>query len=158
MIFFTLLLSDSVSQYHELLFSTFDFIIVAKSSPVAVFFMFNVIIITVIIGSPKPISDHQDAAGHHDLITSAPAVEYVIDAKDDEENDDSYDGSDVEDLDEYHGYDGYDDIGTEDDHEDCEEDDKDNDLERRIEEFIAKVTRKWREELLTERLLCITAS
>ncbi|XVF22703.1 hypothetical protein REPUB_Repub12eG0193900 [Reevesia pubescens] len=160
MIFFTLLLS--VLKHHELLFSTYDFIIVAKSSPLAVFFMINVIIITVLIGSPKPISDHQDAAGDQ-FITFPPALEYDrLDVKD-EENDDNYDGSDVEDLDTYHGYDGYDeenddDLDTEDDQDSELEDEEDNELERRIEEFIAKVTRKWREEFHTERLLCITAS
>ncbi|XWS77194.1 hypothetical protein CRYUN_Cryun01aG0240500 [Craigia yunnanensis] len=156
LIFFTLLFS--VPKHHELLFSIYDFIVVAKSSRVAVFFMFNVIIIIVFVGSPK-LSDHQGAAG--ELITSLPALEYDLDAKY-EENDDNYDGSDIEVLDEYHGYDGYDeenddDLDTEDD-QDSEEDEKDNDLERRIDEFIAKVTRKWREELLTERLLCTTAS
>ncbi|XVE76978.1 hypothetical protein DITRI_Ditri13aG0024500 [Diplodiscus trichospermus] len=148
----------SVPKNHELLFSTYDFIIVAKPSRVAVFFMINVIIIsTLLIGSPKP-SHHQDPAAHE--FTSSPALDHNIEAKDDENNDGSYDGAvdDIEDLDLCHGYDGYD--ADHEDGPDTEEDDLDCDLDRRIEEFIAKVTRKWREELLTEseRLLCITAS
>ncbi|WRX07551.1 hypothetical protein QQP08_000038 [Theobroma cacao] len=109
------------------------------------------------MGCPKPSDHHQDAGRHQ--LTSPPTLEYETDTKDD--NYQGSDGSDIEDLDGYHGYDGYDednddDLDTED--EDSEEDEEDNDLERRIEEFIAKVNRKWREELLTESLLCITAS
>ncbi|XVE74005.1 hypothetical protein DITRI_Ditri11bG0164400 [Diplodiscus trichospermus] len=147
-------------MHHELLFSTYDFIIVAKSSRAAVFFMFNVIIITVFVGSHK-LSDHQDAAGDDQLVTSpTPALEYGITERDEGNH---HGCSDVEDLDGHHGYDGYeeendDDPDTEDDDDSDQEDDKNNDLERRIEEFIAKVTRRWKEELLTEKLLCITAS
>ncbi|XVF73396.1 hypothetical protein PTKIN_Ptkin12aG0198400 [Pterospermum kingtungense] len=165
LIFFSTLLFSVPDRYHhELLFSTYDFIIVAKSRRrLAAFFLFNVlIIITVFVGSPKA-PDHQDHVPPVQLITSPSALEHDIHVKD-EGNNDSYDGSSgVEDHDQYHGYDGYDeenddDLDTEDD-EDSEEDEKDNDLERRIEEFIAMVNRKWREELLTDqRLLCITAS
>ncbi|XVE76980.1 hypothetical protein DITRI_Ditri13aG0024700 [Diplodiscus trichospermus] len=156
----------SVPKDHDLLLSTYDFRIVEKQSRVAVFFMFNVIIISILfIGSLKPSHHNQDAAAHE--FTSSPALEHSIDAKGEENNAGSYDGDgdDIEDLDLCHGYDGYDadhedDLDTEEDDLDCEEDEKVNDLDRRIEEFIAEVTRKWREELLTEseRLLCITAS
>ncbi|KAH1080855.1 hypothetical protein J1N35_020616 [Gossypium stocksii] len=97
----------SAPMHHELVFSTYDFIVVAKSCLLARFTVFYAIlgIINIIIGSP----DHQ-------------------------ENDDT--------------------LGTEDD-QDSEEDEEDNDLETRVEEFIAKVTRKWREELLAGRLFCI---
>lgn len=125
-------------------FSTHDFILLAKSCPLAPFALFYAIlgIIDIIIGSP----DHQDAAGHefnHPLLdlgfVNIGAKEGIF----------FYGGGDVEDVQLYHGYDEENDdtLGA--------EDEEDNDLEKRVEEFIAKVTRKWREELLTERLLCI---
>lgn len=140
----------SAPMHHELVFSTYDFIVVAKSCPLARFTVFYAIlgIINIIIGSP----DHQDAAGHefnHPVLdlgfVNIGAKEKIY-----------YEGSDVEDVQLYHGYNEENDdtLGTEDD-QDSEEDEEDNDLETRVEEFIAKVTRKWREELLTERLFCM---
>ncbi|GLT84437.1 hypothetical protein SLE2022_026670 [Rubroshorea leprosula] len=73
----------------------------------------------------------------------------------------NWDGSDVVDVEGYHGYDAYDEDNDDDlDTADVDsEDDEGNDqLERRTEEFIAKVTAKWREEFLKERILYITDS
>ncbi|KAL4353739.1 hypothetical protein GQ457_06G032630 [Hibiscus cannabinus] len=110
----------STPKHHQLLFFACDFVVVVKSSPLAGFIMFNVIT-SVIIGSPKPKPcDHQDAAGRSDeFISSVPAFEYVNQV--------------------YRGYDDF--LGTNDD-EDSEKDEEDNDLERRIEEVIVKVTRR----------------
>ncbi|KAG8477369.1 hypothetical protein CXB51_030610 [Gossypium anomalum] len=141
----------SAPMHHELVFSTYDFIVVAKSCPLARFTVFYAIlgIINIIIGSP----DHQDAAGHE---FNHPVLDLGFVNIGAKEEKIYYEGSDVEIVQLYHGYDEENDdtLGTEDD-QDSEEDEEDNDLETRVEEFIAKVTRKWREELLTERLFCI---
>ncbi|KAL3738766.1 hypothetical protein ACJRO7_020181 [Eucalyptus globulus] len=75
-----------------------------------------------------------------------------------EENKEGGDSDNDED-DECSGSDGYeedndDDMESEED-EDSEAEEGDGDLERRSEEFIAKMNSKWREELLHERLLCV---
>lgn len=91
--------------------------------------MFSTVIIigTFFVRSPKlKISNHYQDHEAAQFIFCDPASEY--------------------------GYEGYD----EDDQDISQEDEKDNDLERRIEEFIAKVTGKWREELLVEGPICIT--
>ncbi|KAI8545317.1 hypothetical protein RHMOL_Rhmol07G0031200 [Rhododendron molle] len=73
-----------------------------------------------------------------------------------------------DDGDGFHGCDGYkednegDDTGVcggvdGDDHVN-EEEEEDEDFKRRIEEFIAKTNKIWREELLTDKLLCITTA
>ena len=73
----------------------------------------------------------------------------------DEAKDEDYDDRDVDDSEEYHGDDGYD----EDDDDDVDSDDEQvEDLETRIEDFIAKGHRQWREELIYERFLCIAAT
>ncbi|XVF79894.1 hypothetical protein PTKIN_Ptkin15bG0027300 [Pterospermum kingtungense] len=152
MIFFTLLFSGP--KFYELLFSLLYeyFIVVAKSRHlVAVFFMFTVIIISnLFVISPKlRPSDYQDAAAQ--FMFPDPASDFGIDAAKYEENSDSYE--ELED-------DNNDDDGEEDDRDQdiIQEDEKDNDLEKRIEEFIAKVTRKWREELLADSINAATLS
>lgn len=155
LIFFSL--SLSASKQHNPFLSTYEFIVVKKSSRVAVFFVFNVIVITICRGSFKP-SD-----GDFDYFLSFPPIVYEFDddTKDEAKYED-YDDSDVDDSDEYHGDDGYD----EDDDDDGEGSDDDvdsddeqvEDLETRIEDFIAKGHRQWREELIYERFLCIAAT
>lgn len=121
--------------------------------------------IIVFFGSFKPSSstfkgDHCDCYYYSVLTSSANEVPSYNYSSEDEE-DEEY---------QYHGYDGYD----EDDENDEDDDDdnansyvfnsddeyggeeKDNDeLERRIEEFIAKMNSKWREELRNEKLMMI---
>ncbi|XP_031269740.1 uncharacterized protein LOC116128183 [Pistacia vera] len=131
---------------HPILFYTYEFIFVAKSKRDAVFVMFNVIIITIFLGSSKPSAMDFDW-----FFNPFPLVHETY-------YDDSYDDDD--DDDECHGYDGYDednddDLGTEDVES---EDEIDNDLERKIEEFIAKVNSKWREESIAEKLLYIESA
>lgn len=114
--------------------------------------MFNVIIITIFLGSSKPSAVDFDWIFFH---PSPPVLHETCyyDSPDDDNDD--------EDDDKDHGYDGYDEDNDDDlDTEDVESEDDgiDNDLERKIEEFIAKVNRKWREELLAEKLLCIEAA
>ena len=155
LIFFSL--SLSASKQHNPFLSTYEFIVLKKSSRGAVFFVFNVIVITICRGSFKP-SD-----GDFDYFLSFPPTVYEFDDDTkDEAKDEDYDDSDVDDSDEYHGDDGYD----EDDDDDGEGSDDDvdsddeqaEDLETRIEDFIAKGHRQWREESIYERLLCIAAT
>ncbi|KAJ0051661.1 hypothetical protein Pint_00256 [Pistacia integerrima] len=130
---------------HPILFYTYEFIFVAKSKRDAVFVMFNVIIITIFLGSSKPSAMDFDW-----FFNPSPIVHETY-------YDDSYDDDDDDDC---HGHDGYDednddDLGTEDVES---EDEIDNDLERKIEEFIAKVNSKWREESIAEKLLYIESA
>ena len=157
LIFFSL--SLSASKQHNPLLSTYEFIVEKKPSRVAVFFVFNVLVITICRGSlsSKP-SD-----GDYDYLLSFPPIVYEFDddTKDEAKYGD-YDDSDVDDSDEYHGDDGYDeddDDGGEGSDDDVDSDDEQvEDLETRIEDFIAKGHRQWREELIYERLLCIAAT
>ncbi|KAK4578556.1 hypothetical protein RGQ29_028591 [Quercus rubra] len=160
LIFFSL--SLSASKQHNPFLSTYEFIVLKKSSRGAVFFVFNVIVITICRGSFKP-SD-----GDFDYFLSFHPIVYEFDddtkdeAKYEDYDDSDVDDSDVDDSDEYHGDDGYD----EDDDDDGEGSDDDvdsddeqvEDLETRIEDFIAKSHRQWREELIYERFLCIAAT
>ncbi|XP_021826122.1 uncharacterized protein LOC110767006 [Prunus avium] len=141
------------SKRHNFLLSTYEFIVVAKSNRVAVFFMFNVIIITLVLGSFRP--SREDLEWY----------EMENDTKKEASNDEDRccDDSDCDEGYGYYGSDGYD----EDEDDDGSDDDInseeffgleiDTDLERRTEDFIAKVTRKWREELLYEKLTFMAA-
>ncbi|KAL6290070.1 hypothetical protein ACE6H2_007580 [Prunus campanulata] len=151
LISFPLSLPDS--KRHNFLLSTYEFIVVAKSNRVAVFFMFNVIIITLVLGSFRP--SREDLEWY----------EMENDTKKEASNDEDRccDDSDCDEGYGYYGSDGYD----EDEDDDGSDDDInseeffgveiDTDLERRTEDFIAKVTRKWREELLYEKLTFMAA-
>ena len=79
---------------------------------------------------------------------------------DDEGDDQSYNSDGYHD-DSYHGSDEYDEENDDDvidtEGKDSEDEEYDNKLEKKIEEFIAKVYQKRREEFLGDRLLCITA-
>lgn len=159
-------LSLTVSKHHNFFLSTYE---LAKSSHVVVFFIFNVIVILVFFGSSKSSStfkeDHCDCYS----ISVPNSSAYEVDSYDyisEDEEDEEY---------QYHGYDGYDKDDENDDEDDDDDDDdasyyvfnsddeyggedKDSDsdqLERRIEEFIAKMNCKWREELRYEKLKMI---
>ncbi|GLT51917.1 hypothetical protein SLA2020_252890 [Shorea laevis] len=114
---------------------------------VVAFFIFNFISLSILIGSP---------VAEVEGVVSMPLL-----YEEEDHGENNWDGSDLEDVEGYHGYDGYDEDNDDDlDTADVDsEDDEGNDqLERRTEEFIAKVTAKWREEFLKERLLYVTDS
>jgi hypothetical protein len=160
-------LSLSGSKQDNPFLPTYELVVAKRSCRVAVFFMSNVIIITIVRGSSaKPSAEDSDCfpSFHHFSVyeegedgakDEAACGEYYF-----------YYSSDVEDGDdEYHGYDGYegdnDDDGGNDDDDDSEDDDhhqQEMDLERRIEEFIAKNYKQRREETVYERLLCSDGS
>ncbi|KAL5539907.1 hypothetical protein UlMin_045085 [Ulmus minor] len=145
-----------VHKQHNIFLSTYDLIVAAKSSRVSVFFIFNAIIITIFFGSFKK-GDYRDHCYLYDQVEDHHA-------KDRESNDeDSYnnDYSDDDDDEEYDGRsDGYDedvdDDGSSDDvsfdsEEDYEEEQEGgSDLEKRVEEFIAMVNKRWREEIMND--------
>lgn len=124
-----------------------------SSSPLLVFSVFNTIIIAIVIGNYRPSTEEVEGV----MPPFLPQNEEEIDAQDDtgdyinckeDENED-------EDEDEvYHGSDGYDkdDDDNSSDDESCwqDEEEYDNNLERRIESFIAKVNEEWRKERLRE--------
>ncbi|KAF3439977.1 hypothetical protein FNV43_RR18255 [Rhamnella rubrinervis] len=161
-------LSLTVSKHHNFFLSTYEYIVVAKSSRMAVFFMFNIITVIVFFGSFKSSlstfkGDHFDSYNIYSVPTSS-AYE-VIDGY-------GYSSEDEEDEEyQYSGYDGYDeDDENEDDDDDASyyvfnsddeyggEDEDGDQLERRIEEFIAKMNGKWREEMKHEKLMMICYS
>lgn len=120
--------------------------------------------ISLIVPSESLASyDHEDKAKKEDARGESSefvfSVEYIewIDKIAEDEN---YDGaiSDV-DSDDFHGYDGYDeenDIDYGSDYDDYGEYEKeDDDLKSRIEEFIAKNNRKWKEEHFSDKLALI---
>ncbi|KAF8028352.1 hypothetical protein BT93_E1079 [Corymbia citriodora subsp. variegata] len=134
--------------------------LVARSNRTVAYVVFNFISIVIFLGflkSLKPIT-----SGDIDEMFFVPPSQELFDHEIilvDEENKEGGDSDDDED-DEYNGYDGYeeddddDDMEAEED-EDSEAEEGDSDLERRSEEFIAKMNGRWREELLDERLLCM---
>lgn len=139
-----------VYKQHKLLLSTYEFIIVAKSSRVAVFAVFNAIVITIFLGHSKPSLADSDG-----VFLSSPSVYEAYTVKE-KEHDEDYDS--CEERNEHHGDDdGYDEDNDDDlDTEDVDsEDESVIDLERRIESFIAQVYKKWREESLAETILCL---
>ena len=131
----------------------------------AVFIIFNVIIITIFFESFYhrsyiPVSTPAHKVHDQDFTEEAEQhdddQDYNCDDDDDYSDDDEY----------YHGSDGYDEDVKDDDNDDDSDDDNDNwlligfedqedhtDLWRRSEEFIAKINEKWREELRNDRLL-----
>lgn len=118
------------------------------SSTLFLFSMLNTVILAVVVGSYRPSVEEGDGGWY----SFQSWYEEVEDAYDKDEDYDSDDDDDYEKENDFS--DGYDrddegdrdgEIGWEDDDE--EEDDN---LQRRIEEFIAKVNRGWRDEWLRE--------
>ncbi|KAF8028354.1 hypothetical protein BT93_E1081 [Corymbia citriodora subsp. variegata] len=165
----SLLLFDNGVAWHNIFVSTF--MLATRLNRTVGYVVFNFISIVIFLGflkSSKPINS-VDIDGMFFVPPSPENVDHEIE---EENKEGGY--SDDED-DEYHGYDGYeedneDDMEAEDDEdseeeeeeeeeeedsEEEEEEEGDIDLERRSEEFIAKMNSKWREELLHERLLCM---
>lgn len=153
-------LSLSVSKQHNPFLSTYESIVVKGSGRVAVFFMFNVIVITIFING----SLNKPSTEDFDWSLSFPHLVYEAENTHDEATWKTYDhvDSDTEDGNGYHastddeGYDeDSDDNGSDDDDDDLDSDEEEQDhkdLERRIEEFIAKNYKQRREELIYERL------
>ncbi|PSS21590.1 hypothetical protein CEY00_Acc10638 [Actinidia chinensis var. chinensis] len=169
-------LSLSVSQHHKLFVSKF-FSTLTQSSNLVLFFLVNVIVIAILVGSLKPSTRDFDSFSYVPPPLACGVVDYKHEKTKDE--DCNYDKDDFlprlvhveyckkeevllleyvdDDSEGFHGYDGYeednDDEGGDDDDVSSEEGEKDEDLRRRIEDFIAKNNKKWQEELLHDKLL-----
>lgn len=136
------LLFPSISQQHNtLVCSVQDLIIKAKSSPSFMFWTCNLIIVAILLGSREP------SYGESDEPTFLPLYEVSIpttnqEMEKGEDSDDLVDGYDV-DVDD-NGY-------NEDDNGD--NDDDDDELRKRADEFIAKITKGWQQEKLKEKAL-----
>ncbi|KAM3734957.1 hypothetical protein ACB098_10G054000 [Castanea mollissima] len=122
-----------------------------SSSPLLVFSVFNSIIIAILIGNYRPSTEEVEGV----MPPFLPQNEEEIDAQDDTGDYINCKEDEDEDEDEeYHGSDGYDkdDDDNSSDDEACwqDEEEYDNNLERRIESFIAKVNEEWRKERLRE--------
>ncbi|KAG2723359.1 hypothetical protein I3760_02G166900 [Carya illinoinensis] len=161
-LFIFLSLSLLVSKQHNIFLSTYEFIFVKRSTRVAVFFMFNVIIITIYRGNLKPSTEDTD-----NWLLSFPHLLYESDEATKEETtweEEYYDEDSDVDNEYNHGYDGYEEDNDDDDDGDDDGFDSEDeqvikdDLERRIEEFIAKNYRQRMEELMYERLVCMAAT
>lgn len=122
-----------------------------SSSPLLVFSVFNTIIIAILIGNYRPSTEEVEGV----MPPFLPQNEEEIDAQDDTGDYINCKEDENEDEDEvYHGSDRYnkDDDDNSSDDESCwqDEEEYDNNLERRIESFIAKVNEEWRKERLRE--------
>ncbi|KAJ9188440.1 hypothetical protein P3X46_003799 [Hevea brasiliensis] len=157
---FSLASSISHNRHNLLVSTTYDFIAVGKSSRVSLFFMLSFITITITISlgsSNKPCF-----AGDFDSFFPSFPLVYETDKMNQVyEDSDVYSDDDDDDDECDHRYDGYEEDNDDDiEQEDVESSDEDEnkDLEKSIEEFIAKVKQKWGEELLADRLICWEAA
>ncbi|KAF5953011.1 hypothetical protein HYC85_010955 [Camellia sinensis] len=180
LLFSFVLSSLSLSHHHSLFVSKFVSA-VTKSGNLVLFFVFNFIIIAIfLLGSSKTSSeDHFDSFSY--LPPLVCEVESQPDkAKVDDYNDDNdefvprlayvkykqgkefllecFDNED--DSHGFHGCDGHeedndDEGGGDDDDDVSSENDENEDLKRKVEEFIAKNNKKWREELVNDECLWI---
>lgn len=184
-----------VSHHHILLASTYKFINSMKGSQGVKFFMFNIVIIALLVGSSRPAgkahdqlfllpvslpppvyeevddhdsekkaSDGSDESHGFSLSVWVPSLVHEVEDKEEEEAaaEKEEGENDDDDMDEYHGSDGYeedDEGGCSEDEVDTSEDDEEEriNLDRRSQEFIDKVYRKWAEELYNEGLLFLPA-
>lgn len=154
---YSLYSSLSFSMYQNFLLSTYEFIVVAKPKREFVFFMkFIVVYITInivfsILRPPKEDLDDQ-------YVQLDEVKDYTVLEVSDEDYYHYYKCSDYDEDDNEYDSDGY----YEDDDDDGSDDDINSDdfygeemdseeLQRRAEEFIAKNTRKWREEIIYEK-------
>lgn len=134
-------LSTSITKHCNLEFS---------NNPLYLFILFNAIIIAVIVGSHKPPIDEFDGV--------FPYLSFVYEAGASFDNTDEFSDIDVFE-DDTCSSDGYQEDDDDDDDDDKEEDTDDSwydeeeygdDLQKRIEDFIAMVNKGWREERLEE--------
>ncbi|OMO80926.1 hypothetical protein COLO4_23851 [Corchorus olitorius] len=111
--------------------------LVLSNTPLLSFILFNSIIVAIIVGSHKPSIDEINGS-----------FPYMYDSFDI-----TQEYSDVDDFeDDIHSLDGYQE-DEEDDMDDgwSDEEEFDDDLQKRIEDFIAKVNNGWREERLKDK-------
>nr|DAD33751.1 TPA_asm: hypothetical protein HUJ06_012602 [Nelumbo nucifera] len=139
-------LSPSISQHFSVIVSTFALVTTVKASPVFGFCICNLIIVAILLGSTRPSEGESDWFGslHPSVIVVHEREEerQEMNSDDDKVAGDNSKYSDNDNAD-FRGYDGY--------------DEGRDDLEKRIEEFIAKINKEWRAEWLREKLLSIGA-
>ena len=133
----TFFLLVSASQHHNLHSFSYDLMEKMNSSSVFVFLILNLIIAAILIESPSAC-----------LAFLAGVKEAKVEEKDIHGDVEDGASSDVDRENHNHGEDGH-----KEEDENGNKLEEDSDLERRIEEFIAKVNRRWREELLMEKLI-----
>lgn len=147
-----------------------------KSRKLVIFFAFNFILMAILFKYAKPSKEDFDlisllapTASQHegekakcedfedknkDFVLRLEIVE-LNELKRMEE--DKNDGASEVDSDDFHGYDGYDEDNDDDNDgsvdDSYSEDEKYDDLNNRIEEFIAKNNRKWEEEQLNDKFV-----
>lgn len=144
-------------MYQNFILSTYEFIVVAKPNREFLFFMFTVVSITIniVFGILMPPNEDLD----DQYVRLDEVRDYTVLEVSDEDYYHYYKCSDCDDDDNDYGSEGY----YEDDDDDGSDDDINSDdfygkemdseeLQRRAEEFIAKNTRKWREEFIYEKL------
>ncbi|EOY24512.1 hypothetical protein QQP08_011828 [Theobroma cacao] len=119
-------------------------------NPLSLFILFNAITVAVIVGSHKPSIDEIDGFFPYScslyggpFINSTEKYSDVDDFEDDTASSDGYHADEDDD-------DGYHEDEAEDDS--CNDEGEYDDLQKRIEAFIAKVNNGWREERLRESL------
>ncbi|KAJ4712883.1 hypothetical protein OWV82_015049 [Melia azedarach] len=120
------------------------------SSPFFLFSLFNIIIFAIMVASYRPYTYEVDEL----FPFFCGSDELGVDTHD---NIKEYSDEDDEDCgDEYHGSDGYDedddDNGSEGEVGWEDEEGSDGNLQKRIEDFIAKVNDRWREEKLRDKI------
>ncbi|EEF51016.1 conserved hypothetical protein [Ricinus communis] len=130
------------------------------SSPLFVFSLFNTIILAIVVGSYRPSDDEVDGSCY----TFQPSYENKEYACDDFKDDNGSNYVDDDDDDDHRKEDWFSDGYDEDDDdsgsdgeigwEDDDNEETDGSFRRRIEDFIAKVNKGWREEWLTEHIRC----
>lgn len=133
----TFVLLVSASQHHNLHSFSYDFMGKMNSSSVLVFLILNLIIAAILVESPSAC-----------LASLGGVKEVKVEEKEIHGGVEDGTCSDVDGEDHGLEEDGH----TEED-ENGNKLEEDKDLERRIEEFIAKINRRWREELLMENLI-----
>ncbi|KAK1377067.1 hypothetical protein POM88_033260 [Heracleum sosnowskyi] len=177
-ILFPFSLSLSFHQQQSLLVSKLASLLKSYNK-VVIFFAFHFLLMTIFLGYSKPSIEEfdfislidpsessalydEDKAKNEgsrdessDLVLRVECIEWIDKIAEDENCDGVV--SDL-DSDDFHGYDGYDeendiDYGSDDD--DYGEYEKDDDLKSRIEEFIAKNNRKWKEEHFSDKLALV---
>lgn len=126
------------------------------SNPLLLFSLFNTIVLAIMVGSFRPCTYEVDEILHFfcssDELEVVDMHENIMEYSDDE---DDYDH-------EYHGSDGYDEddddngsddeVGWEDDDNSRDDEGCDDNLQKRIEDFIAEAYNRWKEEKLRDKL------
>ena len=137
----TFFLLVSASQHRDLHSFSYDLMEKTNSSSVLVFLILNLIIAAILIESPSA------------CVVSFGGVKKEVKVEDKEIHGGVGDGDGSEvDRENHNPVEGIP-ADREEDENGNNKVEEDKDLERRIEEFIAKINRRWREELLMETLI-----